>query len=187
MRRILALCLALLASPGTAAPAHYTLQPESSTVGFQTAFGVDTITGQMPITSADLTLDFADVAASTINVVLNAAGADASFPFAAQAMKGPKVLDTATYPSLTFQSTAICKTAEGAEVTGNLTLRGTTRPLTMQAVIWRQKGQPEGDLSKLTIRLTGTLKRSDYAATGWSDMVGDEVKLDILARIARTE
>ena len=79
------------------------------------------------------------------------------------------------------------KTAAGAEVTGNLTLRGTTRPLTMQAVIWRQNGQAEGDLSKLTIRLTGTLKRSDYAATGWSDMVGDEVKLDILARIARTE
>jgi polyisoprenoid-binding protein YceI len=187
MRRILALCLTLMASPGLAAPAQYALQPETSTVGFQTAFGTDTITGQMPILSADLTLDFNNVAASKINVVLNAAGADASFPFAAQAMKGPKVLDTATYPTLTFQSTAVRKTAEGAEVTGNLTLRGATRPLIMQAVIWRQKGQPEGDLSKLTIRLTGTLKRSDYAATGWSDMVGDEVKLDILARIAQAE
>lgn len=92
MRRILALCLALLTSPAMAAPAHYTLQPEASTVGFQTAFGVDTITGQMPITSADLTLDFANVAASKISVVLNAAGADASFPFAAQAMKGQKVM-----------------------------------------------------------------------------------------------
>jgi polyisoprenoid-binding protein YceI len=187
MHRTLALCLALLASPLLAAPAQYALQPEASTVGFETSFGPDIITGKMPITSADLTLDFDTVAASKIKVVLNAAASEASFPFAAQAMKGPKVLDTANFPTLTFQSTAVRKTTEGAKVTGELTLRGVTRPLILQAVIWRQKGQAEGDLSKLTIRLTGTLKRSDYAATGWSDMVGDEVHLDILARIARTE
>lgn len=92
------------------------------------------------------------------------------------------------FPNLTFQSTAVRKTAEGAEVTGNLTLRGTARPLTMQAVIWRQKGQAEGDLQQARpSRLAWRARRSDYAATGWSDMVGDEVKLDILARISRTE
>ena len=141
----------------------------------------------MPITPAELTLDFANGAASTNAVGRKAAGADVIFPFAAQAMKGPKFLVTADVANLICQSTAVRKNAEGADVTGNLTLRGTTRPLTMQAVIWRQNGQAEGDLSKLTIRLTGTLKRSDYAAPGWSDLVGDEVKLDILARIARTD
>ena len=187
MRRILALCLTLLASPGTAAPAHYTLQPESSTVGFQTAFGVDTITGQMPITSADLTLDFADVAASTINVVLNAAGADASFPFAAQAMKGPKVLDSTGYPEILFKSTSVRRKGDGASVTGDMTIRGVTRPVTLDAAFYRQQGTEAGDLSHLSIRLTGLVHRGDFGASGWSDMVADEVRLDILARIDRTE
>lgn len=169
------------------APAHYILEPNASTVGFETDFGGDLISGQMPIATADLTLDFDNLAASRIDVVLDAAGAEASFPFAAQAMKGPKVLDTANFPTLHFTSTSVRKAGDGAEVQGLLTLRGVTRPMQMHAVIWRQKGQPEGDLSRLTIRLTGSLKRSDFAATGWSDMVGDDVRLDILARIRRAE
>jgi polyisoprenoid-binding protein YceI len=37
------------------------------------------------------------------------------------------------------------------------------------------------------VRLVGKVKRSAFGATGWSDMVGDEVRLDILARIARQD
>lgn len=191
--RALRLCLALTAAlaltlaAAQAAPVRYSLEPAASTVGFETDFGGDLITGRMPVAAADLTLDFDNLAASRIEVVLDAAGAAASLPFAAQAMKGPKVLDTANFPTLHFASTSVRKAGDGAEVQGALTLRGVTRPMRMQAVIWRQTGQPEGDLSRLTIRLTGSLRRSDFAATGWSDMVGDEVRLDIRARIHRTE
>jgi polyisoprenoid-binding protein YceI len=54
---LLALWL-LFSSPLSAAPADYALEPETSTVGFQTDFGKDHITGKMPITKADITLDF---------------------------------------------------------------------------------------------------------------------------------
>lgn len=190
--RAFAFCICLLSHlaltlPANAAPAHYSLQPESSTVGFETDFGTDKITGKMPISSAELTLDFGNIPGSKIDVVLNAAAAEASFPFAAQAMKGPKVLDTAEFPTIRFQSTGLAKNGEGAAVEGLVTIRGVTRPMRMQAVVWRQKGQAEGDLSKLSIRLTGTIIRSQFAAVGWNDMVGDEVRLDILARIARKD
>lgn len=190
--RAFAFCIYLLSHlaltlPANAAPAHYSLQPESSTVGFETDFGTDKITGKMPISSAELTLDFDNIPGSKIDVVLNAAAAEASFPFAAQAMKGPKVLDTAEFPTIRFQSTSLAKNGEGAAVEGLVTIRGVTRPMRMQAVVWRQKGQAEGDLSKLSIRLTGTIIRSQFAAVGWNDMVGDEVRLDILARIARKD
>lgn len=190
--RAFAFCICLLSHlaltlPANAAPAHYSLQPESSTVGFETDFGTDKITGKMPISSAELTLDFDNIPGSKIDVVLNAAAAEASFPFAAQAMKGPKVLDTAEFPTIRFQSTSLAKNGEGAAVEGLVTIRGVTRPMRMQAVVWRQKGQAEGDLSKLSIRLTGTIIRSQFAAVGWNDMVGDEVRLDILARIARKD
>ena len=180
----LAVMTAGLNTEAKAAPASYVLEPQNSVVGFETDFGKDKISGQMPVTKADLTLDFANVAASRFAVTLDASGSNASFPFAAQALKGPKVLDTAEFPLITFVSTSVKANDKGAAVTGNMTIRGVTRPATMQAEIWRQKGQVEGDFSRLTIRLTGAMLRSDFGATGWSDMVGDQVRLDIVARIA---
>jgi polyisoprenoid-binding protein YceI len=180
-------CALLAAGPTRAAPADYVLEPDRSTVGFETDFGPDRITGRFPVTRADLTLDFDRVANSTVAVTLDVTRAEASFPFAAQALKGPKVLDAANHPSITFASTAVRRAGDGARVDGILTIRGVSRPVTLDAVIWRQQGYVEGDLSHLTVRLTGAVRRSAFGATGWADMVGDEVRLDILARIRRLD
>ena len=192
LRLALGLILTLAAftaalSPALARPTAYQLQPEASTVGFETDFGADKISGQMPITRADLSLDFQNPAASTFAVTLDASNSQASFPFAAQAMKGPKVLDTGEFPQITFVSTGVKPDGAAAWVDGNLTIRGVTRPARLRAEIFRQQGHDEGDFSRLTVRLTGAVQRSDYGATGWNDMVGDEVRLDILARIAVAE
>ena len=186
IRTLLAsLAFAALPHLSQAAPANYTLQPEASTVGFETDFGPDKITGRMPVTAASLTLDFQHIAGSTVAVTLDVGHAEASFPFAAQAMRGPKVLDAQEFPTISFQSTAVAADGDGAVVKGNITIRGVTRPATLHAVIFRQQGSADGDLSHLTIHLTGAVARSDFGATGWADMVGDEVRLDILARIVR--
>jgi polyisoprenoid-binding protein YceI len=186
--RMLAALLLFSSSPALAAPSIYALQPEASIVGFETDFGPDKITGTMPVTRADLTLDFKSVANSQIAVTLDASAAKASFPFAAQAMKGPKVLDAREYPTIAFQSTRVSATTDGgARVEGNLTIRGVSRPIVMLARIARQDGFVTSDNSHLTIRLTGAVQRSDYGATGWADMVSDQVRLDILARIASVE
>lgn len=82
LRAIFALFIAL-ASPLAAGHVTYALEPANSTVRFETDFGKDRITGQIPITTADLTLDFDRVANCRVAVTLNASGAQASFPFAA--------------------------------------------------------------------------------------------------------
>jgi polyisoprenoid-binding protein YceI len=185
----LALCLATatgaLVGPAGAAAVHYALDAARSNVRFETDFGADRITGDMPVSAADLTLDFANVANSKVAVRLDVSNASASFPFAAQALKGPKVLDAGSHPQITFQSTSVKRSGDGAKVTGNITIRGVTRPMVLDATIYRQKGTDAGDLSHLTIRLVGSVRRSDFGATGWADMVSDEVRLDILARVDR--
>lgn len=187
-RLTLALSLMLaLAAPATAAPRTYALEPEKSSVGFETDFGTDRITGNFTVTRADLTIDFDNVANTRIAVTLDTSRATASFPFAAQAMRGPRVLDSATFPEITFVSRAVRPAGEGAQVDGDLTIRGVTRPVTLAAGIFRQQGSAEGDLSQLSVRLTGTINRSDYGATGWNDMVGDQVRIDILARIRQAD
>lgn len=187
MRPYILAALILAGAPALAKPVPYLLEPDESSVGFETDFGPDLITGAMPVKSANLVLDFDAVSNSQIDVALDVINAHASFPFAAQAMKGPKVLDAMTFPEMSFRSTTIRRDGDGAQVDGDLTIRGVTRPVTLQANIYRQKGTEAGDLRQLTVQLKGTVRRSEFGATGWSDMVGDEVRLNILARIARTE
>lgn len=173
------------AGPARAARARYSLDADRSSVRFETDFGPDHITGDMPVSAADLTLDFANVANSRVAVRLDVAHARASFPFAAQALKGPKVLDARNFPEIGFSSTSVRRDGNGASVTGDITIRGVTRPVTLDAAIYRQTGTEPGDLAHLTIHLTGRIMRSQFGATGWSDMVSDEVRFDILARIDR--
>lgn len=179
----LALALAVAPLAGLAKPLTYAMDTSGSIIGFATDFGQTPITGTMPVLTADMVLDFEQVANSRVLVSLNANGATASLPFAANAMKAAGVLDTTRHPKLTFRSTRITPKGEGAHVIGELTIRGVTRPVALDATIWRQQGTQAGDRSRLTIRLTGTIHRSDYGATGWADMVGDEVRLDIRARV----
>lgn len=179
----LGLTLALLACTAQAAPVRYALEPEGSVVGFQTDFGPDRIEGQFPVSRADVVLDLAALSHSAVVVTMDVGRATASFPFAAEAMRGPKVLDAASFPEMAFRSTAIRAEGEGARIEGLLTIRGVTRPVTLTARLYRQAGHEEGDHSHMTVLLSGHVLRSDFGATGWSDMVGDEVRLNIRARI----
>jgi polyisoprenoid-binding protein YceI len=181
---ILALMACLAAAPPAwADKVAYTLDSAASSVAFETDFGPDLITGAIPLLAADLALDFDRVANSTVSVTLDVTGATASFPFAAQALKGPKVLDAADHPQMTFASTSVKAVDGAADVTGTLTIRGVAKTATFRAQITRPPGTAADDFSRLTVRLTGRVNRSEFGATGWSDMVGDEVRIIITARI----
>jgi polyisoprenoid-binding protein YceI len=185
MRRLaLAALLAVcLVSRAYAATTAYRLDAANSTVAFETDFGPDRISGAIPLQKADLNLDFANVANCTVDVALDVTGATASFPFAAQALKGPKVLAAKDHPRMTFTSTSVKGAGNTAEVTGNLTIRGVTKEVTLTAQLFRPQGSAAGDLEHLTVKLSGRVSRSDFGATGWADMVGDEVRILITAHI----
>lgn len=173
----------LFASAAVAGPEPYLLQKEDSKVGFSWFLGKDEVNGTMPVSRADMVLDFDQVANSKVNVAVDVTGAQAGFPFASQGMKSPKVLWADKYPEIIFESTDVRRSGNGALVDGNLTVRGVTRPMVFTAAFFRQNGTEVGDRSRLSIRLTGSLSRSAFGADGWSDLAGDEVKLSILARI----
>lgn len=185
--RILIAILALLASPAQASVQLYDLDRAQSRVVFTWHLGSDDVNGQMPVSRADLALDFDHAANSHFSVALDVAASEAGFPFATQAMKGPKILDAATYPEITFVSTAVRPTATGAVVDGNLTIRGVTRPATFTAQLYRQKGTEAGDRSRLSVLLTGSVSRSAFGATGWSNLAADEITFQVLARISLSQ
>ena len=180
---ILFLVLTLFAGPLLAAQQRYALEPDISQVNFEWDFGEDIIKGTMPVSRADLIIDFAKVSNSSVFVDVDVLGAKAGFPFASQAMKSPKVLNASRFPHINFTSTKVRKNGAGALVEGNITVRGETRPMTLTAEIFRQRGTEENDLTRLTIILTGAVSRSEFGASGWSDFAGDEIRFRILARI----
>ena len=189
MLRLAAFLLLLLAPAiAAAAPQVYRLDADASTVSFEVSFGPDLITGTMPVLSADMTLDFDRPADSRVAVSLAAGRARASFPFATQALTGPNVLATADHPTIRFETTAFrAQPGPGAraEIDGTLTIRGVARPVTLDAEIFRREGAADGDLSALSVELTTAVSRAAFGASGWADMVGDEVLIRIIARIDR--
>ncbi len=180
---IFALAALLLALPANAATIAYKMDTANSSVAFETDFGPDKIIGSFPLEQADLKLDFDNVANCTVDVALDVTGAKASFPFAAQALKGPKVLDAKDHPRMTFTSTSVKGAGDAADVTGNLTIRGVTKSVTLKAKLFRPQGSAATDRDHLTVKLSGSVNRSDFGATGWADMVGDQVRIVITARI----
>jgi len=185
MIRRLALTLCLIAPPIAAAPEAWRLDPAGSSVQFTYDFAQGDNRGTMPVKSAEMWIDLRDPGNSRVEVTLDATGARAGFFFATQAMKGPEVLDTARFPEITFRSKRITGTVQAATVTGDLTLRGVTRPITLQAGLYRARGSDPKDLDHLTVLLTGQINRRDFGADGFADLVGPMIGLRIVARIER--
>lgn len=184
-RTILAVLFTLFAATSAWAQAvPYALDRANSQVTYEVNFDQDIIRGVIPVERADMRIDFGGTG-SSINVVLNAAAATASFPFAEQALKGPKVLATGQHPKMTFAASGFRIGNTQANVQGNVTIRGVTRPITLSAQLFRQQGTAAGDLSKMSVHITGVVNRSAFGATGWSDMVGDQVRIKIVARLNR--
>ncbi|AXX98397.1 YceI family protein [Profundibacter amoris] len=170
-----------------AKPVRYLLEANKSSVGFVYHFNGAPTKGTMPVTSADLTIDFAALHKTTVRISLNVRKARAGFIFATQALREKSVLDVANHPQIRFSSTKVSRTATGARVVGMVTIRGVTNPLTLNAVFYRQKGSAPKDLSKLSILLTGSISRLAFGAAGYPKLVGDRIDLRILARIRQME
>jgi len=187
LRGLLILIMAFWAANCAAEPVRYVLEIGKSTVGFTYQFNGNPTKGTIPVASADMTIDFAKLANSTVQVALNVKKARGGFIFASEALRGKSVLDAASHPQIRFISTQVSRSGNGAKIDGMVTIRGVTKPLTLMAGFYRLKGSDPADLSRLSILLSGTISRSDFGATGYPDLVGERIDLRILARIRQLE
>lgn len=183
---VLMLCLPLSAA---ADPTPYRLQADRSEVGFFFNLSGADNRGTMPVRSANIVIDFDSFANSSADVTVDVSRARTGLIFATEALKAGSVLNASAHPTIRFQSTAIRPNdprnlSAGGKIDGNLTIRGVTRPVTLDAALFRQQGSAEGDLSQLSFRISGTVSRSDFGATGYSDIVSDQIRLDIAARVS---
>ncbi|MBI1179615.1 MAG: polyisoprenoid-binding protein [Alphaproteobacteria bacterium] len=170
----------------------YALDKSHATLVFRLShLGFSLYTAEFRDFDASLTFDPADPAAAAVEATVDAASLDLPHPPEgfADTIKGPEWLDTAQYPEITFRSTAVEPTGgNDARITGDLTLHGVTRPVTLDATFnggWA--GHPMDPHARIGFSATGTFSRSDFGvsygvpAPGSSMGVGDTVEVTIQA------
>lgn len=142
-------------------------------------FGFSTYYGEFTDFDARLTLDPAQPERSRLSVTV-ATPSVATHNDALDAhLKNADFFDVANHPTATFTSTGVRRTgANSADVTGDFTLLGQTRPLTL-AVTFNQAGDNMAGIYTAGFSATGTIRRSDYGMTYGVPALGDEIELRI--------
>lgn len=190
-RTLLLGALASFANPASATPQVYSIGPNGAEITYTFNLQGNEITGRVPLSQAALRIDPQRLTASTVDVRANMRRARTGLVFATEAMKSASVLNTAQFPEARFVSTRVTlgptgRLSDGARLDGNLTLRGVTRPISLDATLFRPQGSPADDLSRLTVTLRGHLSRTAYGAMGYPKLVADRVALLIKADIQKT-
>lgn len=143
--------------------------------------GFSTYTGQFVNVSAELNLDPADPSASTLTATIPLTDVDPNDDALKGHLQTPDFFDTANHPTATFRSTAVTVDADDpteAEVAGELTLKGVTRPVTLE-VKFNQAGPFMGGY-RVGFDGETTIKRSEFGIDYGLDLgLSDEVELHI--------
>ena len=155
-------------------PAHGKITWSVDHLGFSKYYG------QFVNVSAELKLDPANPTASSLTATIPLTDVDSNSDGLNRHLQTADFFDTANHPVATFRSTHIMldpSEPSEAMVHGELTLRGVTKPVTME-VDFNQAGQTRGGY-KAGFDGEATIKRSDFGITYALPGVSDEVELHI--------
>jgi polyisoprenoid-binding protein YceI len=165
---------------GSAKPGSYKVESYHTQVGFSIShFGFTNYSGQFSGATGSLQLDPAKLGTSKLDISIPVDSVTTTVSKLTDELKGDKWFDTTKFPKATFVSTQVVPTAEGATVTGNLTLHGVTKPVVLHVRFIGAGVNPIDKAYTVGFEATGTIKRSDFGVTTYLPAVGDEVQLSI--------
>lgn len=164
-----------------ASPVTYKMDPGHTMVLFSwNHFGYSNPTADLGLGEGTLVFDQQDPAKSSVEVTLPLSGLDTHVPALDEHLKKADFFDAAKYPVVTFKSTRVVPVdATHFKVTGNLTVHGVTKPVTLDATLNKIGPHPMMKVQAIGFDATATLKRSDFGMGAYVPMVSDEIKVRI--------
>jgi polyisoprenoid-binding protein YceI len=195
MKRFLALALAATI-PGLAAAeaSSWTIDPAHTSSQFSVRhLVISTVRGQFGKTTGTLRLDEKNLSKSAVEATIDVSSIDTRVADRDTHLKSPDFFDAAKYPTMTFKSTKVAKAGAGKlKVTGDLTLKGTTKPVVLDvsytpAAITGMHGESRRGFSATT-----KINRKDFGLN-WSKVVeagpvvGDEVTIVVDAEAIKDQ
>lgn len=126
-----------------------------------------------------------DLASTSVTIDAEMASLNSGNEYRDQHMFGAEWFDVAAHPAMVFRSTSIDGTDGRYAVTGELTIRGVTRPLTLDAVYNGSNVFPMDQSTHLGFTASGTINRTDFGISVGVPMVSDEVQLTLDVQFIR--
>jgi polyisoprenoid-binding protein YceI len=168
----------LFAACGFAVADDYTVDPVHSGVTFKIDhLGLTSVQGRFNDVSGSFTIE-KDASKCSFNAAIKAETVDTNNSKRDDHLRSPDFFNTKQFPSMGFKSTSVKEAKNGYEVTGDLTVHGTTKPVTFTLVGGKTSEFPKG-IHRTGYSTTFTIKRSDYGMDKLADAIGDEVSITI--------
>lgn len=166
-----------------AAVAKYDIDPAHSNVTFGwDHFGFSHPTARLKTIEGSVQLDQADLTKSSVSVNLPLDGLDTGVAKLDEHLKSADFFEAAKYPTITFKSTKVEKAgANDLKITGDLTVHGVTKPVTLNAKVNKiglfemgpYKAQAAGFDAETVI------KRSEFGVGKYVPNVSDDIAVRI--------
>ena len=162
----------------TPQPGHYTIDPGRSRVTFTTRhlFGLGRVNGSFAIRGG--AADIAEpVTASAVYAEIEAASFRTKNPSRDRSVLSPRFLDPAGHPVLIFRSDRI--DAGSRVMTGTLTVRGTTRPVTLTVT------RCNASRGSFTVHATARIDRTEFGITAARGLAARNLDLTVEIQCTR--
>jgi polyisoprenoid-binding protein YceI len=174
-----------------AATEAWVLDKPHSNVQFKIRHLMSNVTAGFNDFDAAINLDRANPASSSVEFTIQATSVDTGNTNRDDHLRTPDFFDVAKYPTISFKSTSIKAQGKNAyAVTGNLTMHGVTKEVTLP-VTFLGFGKAPGGKEKGGFEIETTLNRKDFGIVWNRDideggvLLGDDVKIDINLEVGK--
>ncbi len=175
------LAVALASSVTLAAPVDYKIDPtHTATVFSWNHFGFSTPSANFSDIQGVIKVDNAKPANSSVNVTIPLSSVNTNVPALDKEFQEEAWFNAAKYPNITFKSTKVeTKDKKHFKITGDLTVKGVTKPVVLDAVLNKQGEHPMAKFPAIGFNATTSFKRSDFGLGNYVPNVGDKITVNI--------
>lgn len=190
MRRSLAVAALVAAGLALAAPARaadYVIDPDHSAVlFFADHLGYDQVVGRFAGFAGEFSFDPANLAASKLTVTIKADSFNTGSVQRDRDIRGESWFSVGEFPEIKFVGTGYAKKDDHTgTITGDLTLRGVTKPVTLDVTLNKAAENPMNHRNEVGFTARGSVKRSDFGMKADLGPIADPVDLLIEVEAAQ--
>ena len=166
------------AATGAPQEGNFTVDPMHTSIGFDIGhLGISRVQGRFARLTGALHADARDVAKSNVKITVDAASIDTAVAPRDADLRSPNFFDVAKYPTLTFASTSMKKHGNSYIAMGDLTLKGVSKPVTIQFKQYGPITDPRGNTRIGVVAEPFVIHRSDFGMTNDADTISDDVTI----------
>lgn len=174
-----ALAVLMTVASGGAHAAPWTFLPGHAQISFTIDhFGFSQTQGAFRDFTAEIDFDPDNMEATKFTVTVDAASIDTRYEPRDKHLRTADFLDVEKYPKITFASTKVTKTGDNtADIEGDLTLHGVTKPVTLKARLIHMGEEPTQKLQVAGYEITTDIDRTQWGMETYAPYIGSVVKM----------